>query len=84
MICPCRWPVIAGAMPEVKNGKSRVDRAKCIGCSVCVIGCPEHAIEMQPVSEEEWFHTPSSMNEWEERRLEYLAAQENSQASSAS
>ncbi len=28
---------------------------------------------MVPVSAEEWFHVPSSMAEWEERRLEYLA-----------
>ena len=30
---------------------------------------------MEPVSEEEWFHVPSSMAEWEEMRLKYLAAQ---------
>jgi hypothetical protein len=40
-----------------------------------VIGCPTDAIELVPVSAEEWFHTPSSMEEWEEMRLEYLAAQ---------
>ena len=52
-----------------------VDRAKCIGCGVCVIGCPTDAIEMEPVSEEEWFHVPSSMAEWEEMRLQNLAAE---------
>lgn len=31
----------------------------------------------EPVSEEEWFHVPSSMTEWEEQRLEYLATQKN-------
>ncbi len=61
-------------MPELKPGKSVVDQSKCIGCGVCVIGCPEDAIEMQPVSEEEWFHVPSSFMEWEEQRLESLAA----------
>jgi hypothetical protein len=30
---------------------------------------------MEPVSEGEWFHVPSSMAEWEEMRLEYLAAE---------
>ena len=30
---------------------------------------------MEPVSEEEWFHVPSSMAEWEEMRLAHLAAQ---------
>jgi hypothetical protein len=28
------------------------------------------------VSEEEWFHVPSSFQEWEERRLEFLAGLE--------
>ena len=55
-------------------GTSVVDRAKCIGCGVCVISCPTDAIVMEPVSEEEWFHVPSSMAEWEERRLKNMAA----------
>ena len=55
-------------------GKSKVERAKCIGCGVCVIGCETSAIEMLPVSAEEWFHVPGSMAEWEEMRLRSLAA----------
>jgi hypothetical protein len=31
-----------------------------------------------PVSAEEWFHVPNSMAEWEERRLQYLAAEKRS------
>ena len=69
LACPC------GRVPELRPGKSQVDRDKCIGCGVCVIGCPENAIVMEPVSEEEWFHVPSSMGEWEEMRLQYLASQ---------
>jgi MinD superfamily P-loop ATPase len=71
--CIERCPV--DAIAEDENGKSKVDRAKCIGCGVCVIKCPTDAIELEPVSAQEWFHTPSSMAEWEERRLEYLASQ---------
>jgi len=71
--CIERCPV--DAIAEDENGKSKVDRAKCIGCGVCVIGCPSDAIELVPVSAEEWFHTPSSMAEWEEMRLKYLAAE---------
>jgi len=67
--------VSAGAMPELLPGKSVVDRDKCIGCGVCVIGCVPDAIVMEPVSEEEWFHVPNSMAEWEEMRLEYMAAE---------
>jgi electron transport complex protein RnfB len=73
--CIDRCPVDAIAEDENNDNKSRVERAKCIGCGVCVIGCPTDAIELVPVSAEEWFHTPSSMAEWEERRLEYLASQ---------
>ncbi len=57
------------------DDKSLVERDKCIGCGVCVIGCPTDAIALEPVSAEEWFHVPSSMAEWEERRLAYLAAE---------
>ena len=71
--CIERCPV--DAITEAEDGTSVVDRAECIGCGVCVIGCPSDAIELVPVSAEEWFHVPSSMAEWEERRLEYLAAQ---------
>ena len=60
---------------ELEPGKSVVDRDKCIGCGVCVIGCPTDAIVMEPVSEEEWFHVPSSMAEWEEMRVRNLASQ---------
>jgi Pyruvate/2-oxoacid:ferredoxin oxidoreductase delta subunit len=71
-VCIDRCPV--DAISEDEDGKAKVERPKCIGCGVCVIGCASNAIEMVPVSAEEWFHVPSSMAEWEERRLEYLAA----------
>jgi NAD-dependent dihydropyrimidine dehydrogenase PreA subunit len=65
----------AGKRPVTDKRTSVVDRDKCIGCGVCVIGCVPNAITMEPVSEAEWFHVPSSMAEWEERRLTHLAAQ---------
>jgi Na+-translocating ferredoxin:NAD+ oxidoreductase subunit B len=76
---PKRPSVIAAprqAVPELEPGKSVVDRDKCIGCGVCVITCPTDAIVMEPVSEEEWFHVPSSMAEWEEMRLRNTATKE--------
>ena len=69
-----RCPVDAIADDE-SGMKSKVERAKCIGCGVCVIGCASDAIEMVPVSAEEWFHVPTSMAEWEEMRLRNLAAE---------
>jgi Pyruvate/2-oxoacid:ferredoxin oxidoreductase delta subunit len=62
------------AIAEAEDSKSMVNRDKCIGCAVCVTGCPVDAIEMEPVSEAEWFRVPASMMEWEEQRLAYLAA----------
>lgn len=76
--CIERCPVNAIAEDENNDNKSLVERTKCIGCGVCVIGCPTDAIELAPVSAEEWFHTPASMAEWEEMRLEYLAAEKQS------
>jgi NAD-dependent dihydropyrimidine dehydrogenase PreA subunit len=62
------------AVQKLEPGKSVVNRDKCIGCGVCVIGCPTDAIRMEPVSEEEWFHVPNSMAEWEQMRLQNLAS----------
>ena len=62
------------AIADDENDKAKVERAKCIGCGACVIGCATDAIEMVPVSAEEWFHVPSSMAEWEEMRLRNMAA----------
>jgi hypothetical protein len=39
------------------------------------MGCKFDALHLESVSEEEWFHVPSSFTEWEERRLEYLASE---------
>ena len=69
-VCIKRCPVYA--IDEDEDGKSKVEREKCIGCGVCVIKCPTDALKMETVSEEEWFHTPSSMEEWEETRLGYM------------
>jgi ferredoxin len=57
------------------DGKPVYHREKCVGCGSCGMGCPSGALHLEPVSEEEWFHVPSSFVEWEERRLEYLASQ---------
>jgi MinD superfamily P-loop ATPase len=72
-VCRQRCPV--DAIADDENSKSRVERAECIGCGVCVIGCVSEAIEVQPVSAEEWFHVPASMAEWEAMRLKNTASQ---------
>jgi NAD-dependent dihydropyrimidine dehydrogenase PreA subunit len=65
----------AGKPPDPDKRTSVVTSDTCIGCGVCVIGCVPNAITMEPVSEGEWFHVPSSMAEWEEMRLRNLGAE---------
>ena len=60
------------AITEGDDGMPASDRDRCIGCGVCVIGCSGDAIELAPVSVDEWFEVPSSFEEWEERRLRSL------------
>ena len=60
------------AISENEDGMPLLNRAKCIGCGLCVIKCPSDAVELVPVSAEEWFYVPSSFEEWEELRLRHL------------
>ena len=75
--CVRRCQVFAHTWEEAGNSKKSIyDRAMCVGCGSCTMGCKYDALHLEPVSEEEWFHVASSFIEWEEKRLEYLAAQE--------
>ncbi len=60
------------AITEREDGGPVISREKCLGCGLCVTTCPSDAIVLEPVSPQEWFDVPSSFEEWEERRLEYL------------
>ena len=62
------------AITEGEDEIPVLNRDRCIGCGLCVISCSGGAIEMVPVSPEEWFDVPSSFEEWEERRLQEMAA----------
>ena len=71
-----RCPVDAIIEDENYDKKSLLERAKYVGCGVCVIGCPTGAIKLEPVSAEEWFHASLQYGGMgRARRLEYLAAQ---------
>jgi Na+-translocating ferredoxin:NAD+ oxidoreductase subunit B len=73
--CIRRCQFFAHTFDAATDDKPVYHREKCVGCGSCVMGCPSGALRLEPVSEEEWFHVPSSFTEWEDRRLEYLAAQ---------
>ena len=60
------------AITQDEKGIAIIKREKCIGCGLCVVKCPGDAIELEPVSKEEWFDVPSSFEEWEERRLQNM------------
>ena len=55
-----------------QEGMPVLNRDRCIGCGLCVIHCSTESVRLEPVSEEEWFHLPANVDEWEERRLENL------------
>ena len=57
------------AITEDADGTPTFNREKCIGCGQCVIACPNDAVKMVPVPEEERFHVASSFEEWEEQRM---------------
>ena len=74
--CVRRCQVFAHTFKETRDGKkTEYNREKCVGCGSCVMGCPNGALRLEPVSEEEWYHIPSSFIEWEERRLKFLSSQ---------
>ncbi len=62
-------------MGTADSGKTEYDREKCAGCGSCVMGCKFDALHLEPVSEAEWVRVPNNFEEWEEMRLEYLAAE---------
>ena len=74
--CIRRCQFFAHIWEKTKNGRRAVyNREKCVGCGSCCIGCPPGALHLEPVSEQEWVRVPNSFEEWEEMRLEFLAAE---------
>jgi electron transport complex protein RnfB len=74
--CVRRCQFFAHTFDKATDDKPVYHLDRCVGCGACGMGCPSGALHLEPVSEEEWFHVPSSFQEWEERRLEFLAAEQ--------
>jgi len=74
--CIRRCQFFAHTFDMTTDAKPVYHRDRCVGCGACGLGCPSGALHLEPVSEEEWFHVPSSFQEWEERRLEGLTTME--------
>jgi len=52
-----------------ENGVSVVDTKRCIGCGLCVTGCPNSAAVLKKKPESEFVHPPADFGTWEEERL---------------
>lgn len=67
--CVRRCQVFAHTVDKASGEKPAYHREKCVGCGACAMGCPNGALHLEPVSEDEWGHVASSFTEWEEQRL---------------
>jgi Fe-S-cluster-containing hydrogenase component 2 len=52
-----------------RNGVAVVDQRKCIGCGLCVTGCPNDAAELQRKPDHEIVEPPMDYTTWERERL---------------
>ncbi len=57
-----------GAISE-DDGVYAVDRARCIGCGLCVTGCASDAVGLRPKPPEEMLMPPPDYAAWERERL---------------
>ena len=53
------------------DNKAKVDLEKCIGCGLCVTGCPVEAASLILKPEKERIIPPKNFEVWEEKRLKY-------------
>lgn len=54
----------AGAIDEHEDGYSVVNRAKCIGCGVCIITCPADSITLVRKPDDQCIQAPTDMVSW--------------------
>jgi len=49
---------------------SVIDLTKCIGCGICVTGCPNEAMKLELRPDAEIIHPPDNYKVWEQQRVE--------------
>jgi ferredoxin len=59
------------------EGLAVVDRARCIGCGLCVSGCPSEAARLEKRPDAEAIHPPVDFAAWESERLRYRQAHQH-------
>ena len=77
--CVRRCQFYAHTFDKATDDQPVYHRDKCVGCGACGMGCPTESLHLEPVSEEEWFHVPSSFQEWEDRRMAFLKSEAEKQ-----
>ncbi len=71
--CIRRCQFFAHTWEKTEDGRRSVyNRDRCVGCGACGMGCQSGALHLEPVSEAEWFHVPSSFIGWEEARIKNM------------
>ena len=70
-VCTERCQV--GAIKDLAAGFT-VDRARCIGCGLCVTGCPSDAAHLFPLPAAEIVAPPKNFPAWEEERMAHRIA----------
>jgi ferredoxin len=58
-----------GAVVERDDGAYAVRRESCIGCGLCVTGCPSEAAQLRRKPESQVLAPPATYDEWERMRL---------------
>jgi ferredoxin len=53
----------------VEDDVSVIDLTKCLGCGLCVTGCPNEAVKLNLRPDAEIIHPPENYKVWEQERL---------------
>jgi electron transport complex protein RnfB len=65
----CQERCQVAAIAERDDGVRVVERKRCIGCGLCVTGCPDEAARLVRKPEHEIVPPPATFGTWERRRL---------------